>query len=130
MTNERANEIINICNAIIKASDANQQISEKMVVAAEITLDNAKDFLRAYNNRIAKINLEYASVDEKNKTILRDQYKEYVYTKENAQKRLEAIEALLSEECLNPFEVVTTTETEGLTRSEIRYAKQAGFIVD
>lgn len=129
MTNGLANQIIGFCAAFVnlKEEDA-KQYSEKFIHSAQLTLEGTEAFIKAYGKKLNAINLQFASVDEKTRHLIRDQHKEFVYTRENATARLEALEKLDEEEYLYPFEVITTEETKGLTRAEIMLGKKIGFI--
>jgi hypothetical protein len=124
MTNRDAYQLINVLlDMATPAADT------KLEHAHTETMKNAQPFITKYNEKIRNLHIDYCSTDERG-NIIRDQHREYLFTKEN-QKLLDAeIQKFLNADVIVPFEIVATSDKKGLSEVQIEYLKNMGFIKD
>jgi uncharacterized pyridoxamine 5'-phosphate oxidase family protein len=121
MKNKEAFEFINVLMALQVNKDT------KLEHAKNQTLKNAAKFIEHYNDKIEDLNIEYCSTDDKG-NILRDVKGNFVFNKENFRKLSLEIRRFLDERWIVPFEIVSTSDSEGLEPKALDYLKEKGLI--
>lgn len=121
MTNKEAYQLITILHGLKSSSGT------KLEHAKTQTLKKASKFIEVYNDRLEDLNIEYCSTDEKG-NILRDSAGQYLFTKDNQRKLCKELKQFMESDQIASFEIVSTSDKNGLSDSVAEYLTEIGFI--
>ncbi len=99
----------------------------KLEHAKTQTLKNAASFIEAYNDKLEDLNIDYCSTDEKG-NIIKDQRNQYVFTKDKQRALAKELKKFMDSDVILPFNLVTTSDKKGLSKPQIEYLEDAGFL--
>lgn len=101
----------------------------KLEHAKNQTLKNAAPFIEAYNDKLEDLNIDFCSTDEKG-NIIRDQRGQYIFSKDKQRALSKELKKFMDSEMIVPFEIVSTSDTKGLSDIQVEYLIETKFIRD